>query len=609
MPVATMHTAVASGNQQNIDLSLVRITELLKRLSQPQSKYPVIHVAGTNSKGSTIAYLSSILNNYIGIPTASFTSPHLQTERDCCKVGSSIIGEAIWEEAGKRVNEADAATFTPSSSSALPLNSTPFEKLAARCFVAFDLIPLPNRPEVLLVEVGMGGAKDATNIFSPAQVLASVICPIDYDHQSFLGNTLREIAKQKAGIVKQGGLCIMADQRRQEGDAIADDKIECTRIRAIDVQSQVEGKEVAEIQEAVRQTCAALQARLVKACVPWRVLHSASTRMNQGNPQSPWSTHVQSHVRYTPVLKQSESRPGDYASSIGDSVVPGPTLELPQTRAALTGCHLALQTLWSIARDETPCALGKAGSDVNEELRLRIAYALRDDRISQKELKACIEQTQIPGRSEWVDIELPQQQSSSTHVDGGQVQVDSAASTLHTLLDGAHNGSAASALRQYIQGCLQHRITSSKHQQHQQQSISQITVIWIIAFSQGKDIADIVERLFNAEELSVDAVTSNLAASLLDTHIEHKVACLPFTTPVEGMPWVSSVPADQVAGLMATTSRSVVEVKTFERLEQALFWAASHGDGKTIVEGRTNMVVVAGSLYLVSDVHRFISSL
>lgn len=609
MPVATMHTAVASGNQQNIDLSLVRITELLKRLSQPQSKYPVIHVAGTNSKGSTIAYLSSILNNYIGIPTASFTSPHLQTERDCCKVGSSIIGEAIWEEAGKRVNEADAATFTPSSSSALPLNSTPFEKLAARCFVAFDLIPLPNRPEVLLVEVGMGGAKDATNIFSPAQVLASVICPIDYDHQSFLGNTLREIAKQKAGIVKQGGLCIMADQRRQEGDAIADDKIECTRIRAIDVQSQVEGKEVAEIQEAVRQTCAALQARLVKACVPWRVLHSASTRMNQGNPQSPWSTHVQSHVRYTPVLKQSESRPGDYASSIGDSVVPGPTLELPQTRAALTGCHLALQTLWSIARDETPCALGKAGSDVNEELRLRIAYALRDDRISQKELKACIEQTQIPGRSEWVDIELPQQQSSSTHVDGGQVQVDSAASTLHTLLDGAHNGSAASALRQYIQGCLQHRITSSKHQQHQQQSISQITVIWIIAFSQGKDIADIVERLFNAEELSVDAVTSNLAASLLDTHIEHKVACLPFTTPVEGMPWVSSVPADQVAGLMATTSRSVVEVRTFERLEQALFWAASHGDGKTIVEGRTNMVVVAGSLYLVSDVHRFISSL
>jgi folylpolyglutamate synthase/dihydropteroate synthase len=605
MPVATMHTA--SSNQQGIDLSLVRITELLKRLSLPQTKYPVIHVAGTNSKGSTIAYLSSILNKYIGITTASFTSPHLRIERDCCKVGSQIIDEVIWEEAGKRVQDADEATI-PASSSVLPLNSTLFEKLTARCFVAFDLLPPSRRPEVLLIEVGMGGAKDATNVFSPSQVLASVICPIDYDHQSFLGNTLEEIAGQKVGIVKQGGLCIMADQRRQR-DSIEDDQVECAKVRAIDTRSLSEGSEAAEIEETIRRNCVSLQARLVKAYVPWRALNSESSFIEE-NAQSPWSARVETHVRYTPVLLESSNRPGDYISSTGDPVVPGPTIWLPRTRAALTGCHLALQTLWSIARDETPCALGKAGSDINEELRLRIAFALRDDRFAQQELGNCIEQTRISGRAEWIEITLPSF-SEQANAEGMEMEGQSSiSSSLHALVDGAHNSSAASALRQYFDTCLQHRISSSKQQQ--QHSISHITVTWILAFSQGKDIADIVRNLFNSEQ-GVDNVTNRLAASGLDTRIEHKVACLQFTTPVEGMPWVSSVPADQVAEVITSQARSVVEVQTFEALQQALqqalIWAFSQGDGKSIIEGRTNLVIIAGSLYLVSDVHRLLSSL
>lgn len=95
------------------------------------------------------------------------------------------------------------------------LNSTYFELLTARTLLSFSLLPLEEKPEILIIEVGLGGSLDATNVFSDGQVLASVICPIDMDHENLLGNTLTEISKQKAGIIKKNGLIIVADQRRR----------------------------------------------------------------------------------------------------------------------------------------------------------------------------------------------------------------------------------------------------------------------------------------------------------------------------------------------------------------------------------------------------------
>lgn len=613
MPVSTMHSQAISSRER-IDLSLVRITQLLDRLSNPQANFPIIHVAGTNSKGSTIAYLDSVLSNAIGISTASFTSPHLRLERDCCKVGNEPIEEAIWEEAGKQVRQADEGFVTlPSSTSSSPsfsLNSTTFEILTARCLTAFNLLQGRRRPEVLLVEVGMGGAQDATNVFTSKQVLASVICPIDFDHQRFLGNTLSEIASQKAGIIKEGGLCILADQRRQRGPAIQDDQIDCTRVKASDAEKCLEGVEVAEIQDTVRNTCAALQARLVKAFVPWQSLSSAGPSQPV-NVQSPWSAYVQSHIRYTPILMPSKIHSGDYVSSAGDPVVSGPFVNLPGTRAAMTGCHLALQTLWSMARDETPFGLGLPGSDANEELRLRIAFGLRDDRFAKKTLEECIERTNIKGRAEWLDLDLKRPSFSEMEIEQEAQQEDSPARHhLHVLVDGAHNVSAASALRRYVETCLHNRVQSSQ-QQEQQPAISQVTITWIFAFSQGKNVAEIFDQIFENTRQDVDQVTNDLAAARLDIQIQHKVACIPFTTPVQGMPWVQCVPADEIANVVKSGKVcSIVDVQTFETLELAIAWAAYDGDGKTVTQqGQSNLVVIAGSLYLVSDVYRLKSPL
>ncbi|UZJ53127.1 hypothetical protein CBS101457_002447 [Exobasidium rhododendri] len=616
MPVSTMNSNTST--LQAIDLSLHRITELLLRLSSPQAKFPVIHIAGTNSKGSTIAYLSSILNDSIGISTASFTSPHLRFERDCCKVGNQIIDATIWEEAGKRVFEADAATpslsattHSSSSSSILwPLNCSPFELLTARSFLAFDMLPPSQRPEILLVEVGMGGALDATNVFAPSQVLASVICPVDYDHQSFLGNTLSEIAMQKAGIVKYGGLCIMADQRKQGSDS--SDQVDCTKVKAMNEQTIViDGREAAEIQETVRHKCASLNARIVKAHVPWQALSAGPSQMVQPE-SSPWSTKIPTNVRYTPVLLPSKLHTGEFVSTAGDPVVPGPKIQLPKTRAALMGCHLALQTLWSIARDETPCALGEAGSDSNEELRLRIAYGLRDDRMAKMQLEASIQETRILGRADWIDLKLRGEAPTAMQVDDDG-EVGAAASSLHTsplvhaLVDGAHNPSAALALHQYVKSCVQQRTFSSR--QDAASPISKVTITWILAFSQGKKITDIVRGLFGeaADDDDVKNLTSSFE-SLLDTHVEHKVACLPFSTPVEGMPWVKSYTAGETAAAFHPYTRSITDIQPFSKLEEALIWAAKDGDGKTITGNRGNIIVIAGSLYLVSDVYRLLAA-
>jgi folylpolyglutamate synthase/dihydropteroate synthase len=625
MPVSTMDTK-ASGSL-SIDLSLHRITELLRRLSSPQARFPIIHVAGTNSKGSTIAYLSSILNNTVGVSTGTFTSPHLRLERDCCKIGGQVIDASIWEEAGRRVAEADAAVpstsstapspSSPSSSSSTltwPLHSSPFELITARSFLAFSLLPPSQRPEILLVEVGMGGALDATNVFTASQVLASVICPIDYDHQAFLGDTLAEIASQKSGIIKSGGLCIMADQRRQGSDT--GDQVDCTKVkRSSEEAISIDGREAAEIQDTIRQKCASLNARLVKAYVPWQALTTESSSAAH-SPSSPWSTHVATNVRYTPNLQLSRIHAGDYVSSAGDPVVPGPVLHLPKTRAALTGCHLALQTLWSIARDETPCALGEPGSDASEELRLRIAYSLREDRVAKMQLESTIQATRILGRADWIDVELRGTEPDTMQIDGAggidhtgsntATSLDQISHTMHALVDGAHNKSAALALQKYVKGCVQQRIKSSK--QEAASAISQVTLTWILAFSQGKDISGIMAALFGGAGDDVNGLTTSLE-SLSDVHVEHRVACVPFTTPVEGMPWVTSYPAEEIATALQDHSTSIADVQTFSTLPDALTRAAKSGDGKTVRNNQTSMIVIAGSLYLVSDVYRLLAPL
>lgn len=178
-----------------IDLSLERIKRLLARLGHPErSLPPVIHVAGTNGKGSTVAYLRAIAEA-ADLRAHAYTSPHLVRFHERIRLAGTLIGEdalSLLLDECERANGDAPITF--------------FEVTTAAAFLAFARTPA----DMLLLEVGLGGRLDATNVI--AQPALSIITPISIDHVQFLGDTLTAIAGEKAGILKPGVACVVGPQ-------------------------------------------------------------------------------------------------------------------------------------------------------------------------------------------------------------------------------------------------------------------------------------------------------------------------------------------------------------------------------------------------------------
>jgi dihydrofolate synthase/folylpolyglutamate synthase len=191
-----------------IDLSLERMERILAKLGSPETQVPaVIHVAGTNGKGSTVAYIKSILEQ-AGLKVHCYTSPHLVKFHERIYVAGETIAEdnlsALLEEC-EIANGNAPITF--------------FEITTAAAFLAYARTPA----DYLILEVGLGGRLDATNVI-PKSVL-SVITTVDYDHQQYLGNTLTAIAHEKAGILKNGVPAIIGaqpDEARAEIERVAE---------------------------------------------------------------------------------------------------------------------------------------------------------------------------------------------------------------------------------------------------------------------------------------------------------------------------------------------------------------------------------------------------
>lgn len=173
---------------------LGRMRALLRPLGSPHRKYPSIIVAGTNGKGSTSATLASILVT-AGYRTGFYTSPHLVDLRERWKIAGQWISH---EELDACIEElrraAETAGITP----------TYFEALTLIAFVAFARA----KCDMVVLEVGMGGRLDATNVVRP---VAAVITPIGMDHMEYLGNTLRKIAAEKAGVIHRGAVALTSN--------------------------------------------------------------------------------------------------------------------------------------------------------------------------------------------------------------------------------------------------------------------------------------------------------------------------------------------------------------------------------------------------------------
>lgn len=188
-----------------IDLSLERIERLLARLHHPELRLPpVIHVAGTNGKGSTIAFMRAILEQ-AGLRVHVYTSPHLVRFHERIRLGA-VGGGALVDEA----RLAEALTRAVEVNAGEPI--TVFEITTAAAFDIFAETPA----DVLLLEVGLGGRVDATNVVPTPG--AAVVTPIGLDHAEHLGSTVSAVAREKAGIFKRGCPAVIASQDHREAD-------------------------------------------------------------------------------------------------------------------------------------------------------------------------------------------------------------------------------------------------------------------------------------------------------------------------------------------------------------------------------------------------------
>ncbi len=197
--VGELIARLSALHPKRIDLSLDRMHRLLQRLDHPERKLPpVIHVAGTNGKGSTIAYLRAILEA-AGLRVHVFTSPYLVRINECYRLGHAGGGRLVGDdelgavlEHCERANAGDPITI--------------FEAETAAAFCLFAQHPA----DVALLEVGLGGRLDSTNVIEAP--LATVIAPVSMDHTEFLGDTLTAIAGEKAAIIKRNTPVICAEQ-------------------------------------------------------------------------------------------------------------------------------------------------------------------------------------------------------------------------------------------------------------------------------------------------------------------------------------------------------------------------------------------------------------
>lgn len=197
-PLEQRLTRIGREFGHGMALGLERIEHALAALGRPQDRLPpVLHVAGTNGKGSVCAFLRACAEAS-GLRTHVYTSPHLVRVNERIRLAGRLVEDAALIEALDRLQAAGGEL-------------TYFEALTAAAFLLFAEHPA----DLCILEVGMGGRFDATNVATPA---ISILTPVDYDHQEFLGTTLAAIAAEKAGILKRGRPAISA---RQAPEAMA----------------------------------------------------------------------------------------------------------------------------------------------------------------------------------------------------------------------------------------------------------------------------------------------------------------------------------------------------------------------------------------------------
>ena len=198
------------GNETLVmKLGLESVRALARALDDPQRRFPAVHIAGTNGKGSTAAMIASVLRA-AGLSAGLYTSPHLVTITERIRIGGDEIAP---DEFARLATDVRAAGEGLVAENALPAPPTFFEQATMIAYLFFA----ERKVDLAVLEVGLGGRLDATNICEP---VVTAITPVGFDHQKYLGDTLASIAGEKAGIVKPGAPVVIAPQSGEAMNAI-----------------------------------------------------------------------------------------------------------------------------------------------------------------------------------------------------------------------------------------------------------------------------------------------------------------------------------------------------------------------------------------------------
>lgn len=565
-PAAAMPPPPATG----ISLGLTRIHRLLAALRSPHHATPVVHIAGTNGKGSVSAYLASILQHGGGIATARFNSPHLVDEWDCIHLHGRPVDEHTFRAAKQKVQLASEREN---------VDATSFEVLTATAFTLFATATPPV--DLAVVEVGMGGAQDATNVVPASRTLLSVITALDLDHQKFLGDTVSDIARVKAGII------------REEGDVVV----------------SVQAHEAAR--EAIEQVAHERHARVWQAgrasLVPESTPASTSTLTSTGLPPAPLVS-----IPLGPASSSTEAFESPSPSLSLHARLPLPGSYQLENAATAVLCASLLRSL-PRTRQLVP-ALGSGPSSTLTDAAIRTG----------------VEATRWPGRLSW--LSLPRlkisSSASATAPPRSDSDSDSDFDDRLLLLDGAHNPSSALLLASYLSTLPPHLLPSTL----------------IFALSAPRDPSDVVRPLLQAL-LGGGGGGGVGTAATTTTDTERKprrrrrrtvrVVCCGFSTPV-GMDWVRPTSpfeladrvrqeVDRLSSPREEQGDEEVQVLEARDAQEALRIAEAaeeeeqeeeevqdgvkedNGGGVATTRRRPPPpppIVVAGSLYLVADVMR-----
>src|SRR5512132_16544 len=251
MPAEQSHaqivaTLTSRWPEHRVAPSLGRIRALTELLGDPQRAYPVIHLTGTNGKGSTAAMIESLLRAD-GLRTGRFTSPHLMSVTERITIDGEPISDERFDEVWREIEPYVALVDQREIDG---VQMTFFEIITAMAYAAFADAPV----DVAVVEVGLGGAWDATNV---ADAGVAVVTPIDLDHTHLLGRTIAEITREKAGIIKPGAHAILAGQSVEAAEVLL---ARCAEVGALPQREGVDfgviDRELAVAGQVVRLTAA-----------------------------------------------------------------------------------------------------------------------------------------------------------------------------------------------------------------------------------------------------------------------------------------------------------------------------------------------------------------